>query len=297
MLTTGVAKINPDYDPAEVFSQEIIITAPERICSYDETRVKMDCTKPCKGKGDRFIKGSGKEDDGEVIVTKSSKTATVVCGRLGDGRFLPVYMVFASGEEHDVKWAPEISEPIIVHNILDKNGEPISWRYASNVKRSMTDEFCAGYIETMIYPALGYPSHRDSHPGQQGVIVCDGVGTHLGANVLLTTVRLGMEILLITPNLSYILQGEDTVNFKELKAEWRIQKYKASNELNKDRKTDLVPIQSLGFEHLMQCFKPAWDKAFGSAMRDKRGDGSSRARSPSTAMHFGKREDFLRRKG
>ena len=71
----------------------------------------------------------------------------------------------------------------------------------------------------MLYPAFGYSPHRDSHPGQQDAIVCDGVGTHLSANVLLTTVRLGMEILLVTPNLSYILQGEDTVSFKELKAE------------------------------------------------------------------------------
>ena len=61
-----------------------------------------------------------------------------------------------------------------------------------------------------------------------------------------------MEILLRTPNLSYILQEEDTANFKELKAEWRIQKYKASNKLNKDRKTNLVLIKSLGFKHLIQ---------------------------------------------
>jgi hypothetical protein len=31
MLTTGVAKINPDYDPDEVYSREITITAPDRI--------------------------------------------------------------------------------------------------------------------------------------------------------------------------------------------------------------------------------------------------------------------------
>jgi len=50
------------------------------------------------------------------------------------------------------------------------------------------------------------------------------------------------------------------VNFKELKADWRIQKYKASKDLNKDRKIDLVPIKFLGFEHLMQCFKPRGTK-------------------------------------
>ena len=105
---TGVAKINPDHDLDEVYSQEIIVTAPERIFSYDESRMEMDCTEPGKGKGKRFIK-SVKDDDGEVIVTKSSKTATSVCGRLEDGRPLSVYMVLASGEEHDVEWASEIS--------------------------------------------------------------------------------------------------------------------------------------------------------------------------------------------
>ena len=81
-----------------------------------------------------------------------------------------------------------------------------------------------------------------------------------------------MEILLRTLNLSYVLQGEDTVNFnKEINTKWRIQKYKASNELKKDRKTDLVLIKSLGFNHFMQCFKPAWDKAFHSVVRNKRG--------------------------
>jgi hypothetical protein len=46
------------------------------------------------------------------------------------------------------------------------------------------------------------------------VIVCDGVGTHLGSNVVLKTIELGMEILLRVPHLSFVLQGEDTVNFK-----------------------------------------------------------------------------------
>ena len=93
-LTSGVAKINPDYDPEAVYSEEILITSPERICSYDETRMKIDCTKPGKGKSVQFIRTM--EKDGEVIVTHSSKTASAVCGRLDDGGPLPVYTVFAS---------------------------------------------------------------------------------------------------------------------------------------------------------------------------------------------------------
>ncbi len=47
------------------------------------------------------------------------------------------------------------------------------------------------------------------------MIICDGVGTHLGSNnVVLKTIELGMEILLRVPHRSFVLQGEDTVNFK-----------------------------------------------------------------------------------
>ena len=45
---------------------------------------------------------------------------------------------------------------------------------------------------------------------------CDGVGTHLGYSVVMKALELGLEILLQVPHLSYALQEEDTVNFKEL---------------------------------------------------------------------------------
>jgi hypothetical protein len=46
------------------------------------------------------------------------------------------------------------------------------------------------------------------------VIICDGVGTHLGYHVVKKAIELGIEILLRVPHLSFVLQGEDTVNFK-----------------------------------------------------------------------------------
>ncbi len=87
--------------------------------------------------------------------------------------------------------------------------------------------------------------------------MCDGVGTHLCEGVLDKAIALGMEIVVRVPNLSYMLQGEDTINFKELKVEWRIQKFKASNEINKERLTVQVPTKPLGFEHMMACMLQA----------------------------------------
>jgi hypothetical protein len=90
-VTAGVAIVNPDFDPDEPHSEPIFITHPERISSYDETRMDPDCTKACGGNTDCIVK-AGLGDDGTSIVTKSSKSGSAVCGRLGDGRALPIFV-------------------------------------------------------------------------------------------------------------------------------------------------------------------------------------------------------------
>ena len=103
---------------------------------------------------------------------------------------------------------------IVCDDILDKDGQPFPWRYISNTKGSITEEFYNLYISDVLYPALGYPKPRTTQPGEQGVIICDGVGTHLWYQVAMKAIELGMEILLRVPHLSFVLQGEDTINFK-----------------------------------------------------------------------------------
>ena len=80
--------------------------------------------------------------------------------------------------------------------------------------------------------------------------------------VIEKAIELGMEILLRVPNLSFVLQGEDTVNFKETKAEFRVQKTQKFSELNKDRLTHLHGHKPLTWEHFMPCFLPAWKVGF-----------------------------------
>ena len=49
LINAGVAKLNADFDPDVPFSEEIVITRPERICSYDETKMELDCTRGGSG--------------------------------------------------------------------------------------------------------------------------------------------------------------------------------------------------------------------------------------------------------
>jgi len=123
LINAGVAINNPTDDPSEPYSEKLIIVAPERICSYDETRVELDCTDPSKGLTGRIVR-AGTKNDGTSLVTKSSKTASAVCSRLGDGRSMPVYTVFHSGDTFEPSWAPSIVSDCMFGK--DVNGLP--WR-------------------------------------------------------------------------------------------------------------------------------------------------------------------------
>ena len=56
LLKAGVAVLNPDFDPELPYSEELLITKPERIGSYDETKVELDCTRGGKVKKDRTLR-------------------------------------------------------------------------------------------------------------------------------------------------------------------------------------------------------------------------------------------------
>lgn len=217
LLKAGVAVLNREFDSEVKYSQELRIIHPERIASFDETKAEMDCTKGGKGNSDTIVR-AGMDDDGEGVVTKSSACASAVCGRLADNRTLPAMIIFNSGESLDATWCPNHSVP----DICDKDGRPLCWQYQCNEKGSMTEDFAVTYVRNVLHPALGYPPPRDTNPGEQGVVICDGVGVHIGFRVLQECIKHGIEVLLRVPNLSCKLQGEDLINFLFLKVRFVI---------------------------------------------------------------------------
>ena len=180
LIKAGVDVPNPTFDPDVPYSEEFLIVAAKRICSYDETRVEMDCTDPSKGASGRIVRASSK-DNGISIVAKSSKSASGVRGGLGDGRPLLVYIVLNSGDSFEQEWATHVMSD----TMFDKDGKRLPWRFSSNGKGSLNEVLCSLYIEEILCPILGYPKSRDSHLGEQGVIIiCDSDGTHLAYSVV-----------------------------------------------------------------------------------------------------------------
>jgi hypothetical protein len=65
-------------------SEPLVITHPELIASFDETKVSLDSTEASISKTDRGMR-TKINDDGKWIMTNSSSCATAVCGRLKNG--------------------------------------------------------------------------------------------------------------------------------------------------------------------------------------------------------------------
>ena len=131
LLKARVAAPNPDYDLNVPFSRSILITRPERIVSFDERRLELDCTaSTTKARSDHIVR-AGKDDRGESLATKSSSTASMVCGGTGTGKALPPYIVFSSGKTMHSDWCQPYTS-----QLQDADGKPLPWRYDSNEKGS-----------------------------------------------------------------------------------------------------------------------------------------------------------------
>ena len=129
-LEAGVAQPNPEFNPTEPLSEKIKIIKPERIFSFDETRIQMDMADAkFKSKTLKIVvdkrSTTGAHDKGnpnrDVVVSKGGGDASGVGGSTAAGDALPAMFIVA-GESLDVDWM----ETEILSTILDNEGKPLS---------------------------------------------------------------------------------------------------------------------------------------------------------------------------
>ncbi|KAK3263638.1 hypothetical protein CYMTET_27571 [Cymbomonas tetramitiformis] len=94
LVDAGLAVCNPDFEEADPDSVMIHITKPERVMSFDETRLSTDCTESSKARYRRsgHLK-TGKGDEGEALANKGGGVATGVGGSLANGNSLPPFFI------------------------------------------------------------------------------------------------------------------------------------------------------------------------------------------------------------
>ena len=253
LVDAGVAIVNPDYDasadPESRAGQPIIITHPDRIFSFDESRVEMDMTKASKAKQERTLvdKTVPRQERNETLAAKGGQNGTGVGGSTADGKALPGLFIFAGAG-----LSPAMCKPTPNCDFYDADGKMLAAKFTANKKGGVIGDVGVQYLRDVVLPC--FPGTCEEQPL---VGICDGHGSHLTLALLDFCRDNHVRIVLRVPHSSHLTQGEDVRNFLIFKSELRRQKSKQLTLNVQER-----GLYTLKPEDFMKVVTPAWNKAF-----------------------------------
>ena len=265
LLESGIAVVNPDFDPDVEYSQPILIPEENRwrILSYDETDVSLGTDHTSKKKSNKTVVGLAGEDDGAVVTYKSSGKITATAGRNGAGQSLSPYICYQGGipERTHECWAiddhgKQVWRQVELENsITDEDGNAVEIIYSANAKGSMNSERCLDFLNKITAPSL---------PGMKPQeLMCvefiDGCNCHLSYERLKKAQEIGLGVILRLPNSTSRTQGEDTVLFRKLKPLFQKQKRKVQRQ--KAFRNRGIPV-GLSKDDLWTCLEEPWNATF-----------------------------------
>ncbi|MAW75979.1 MAG: hypothetical protein CMJ95_01120 [Planctomycetes bacterium] len=262
LVELGLAVANKDYDSEDPTSCPIVITRPDRIMSMDETHATMDMTDPNGNLKTVAVAGEGAS--AEILANKGGGDATIIGGSIADGNSVPGLTIFkstsffAGGVDPTTGRAlPNWTEPSASSTLLGDDGQPLKMRFTCNkvggyIWKDEKEDVGVFYMKHCVVPAMPGLS-----PDNPCVVIMDGYGGHLSLALLDYCREMGIHILLRPPHTSNAIQGEDVKNFSVFKLAFQAEKGKVLNRLvlngSKHR---------LGLQHLSECVKAPWEKAF-----------------------------------
>jgi hypothetical protein len=255
LVELKVAIYNADFlddaDPSTRAGQPIIITKPDRLISFDETRVEMDMTKASKAKQERTLvdKMSPPDERNEVLAHKGGLNGTGVGGSAACGNTLPALFILAGGG-----LTPAHTKPSPDCDYFDGDGRMITAKFTANKKGGVDTDIGVQYLSQVIAPVFQPTADNPL------VVICDGHGSHLTLSLLEYCRSASIFIILRVPHTSHLLQGEDVSSFSCFKPELRRQKAKML----------VANVEKCGYYGLhpsdfMKVVTPAWNKAFSKA--------------------------------
>ncbi|KAK3244607.1 hypothetical protein CYMTET_45787 [Cymbomonas tetramitiformis] len=248
LVSAKLAVWNPDFVEDDPQSCMIHIMRPERLLSFDETRLTMDMTDGSKSKAERIV-NAGEGDEGEVLVNKGGGVASAIGGSTSTGESLPACIVFGGADSFLADWT--VGAPVSTR-IDPSTGRGYPTTFYANKKGGMTHALCLQYFQNNIRPI--FPGCSVENPV---AVICDGHGSHLSCELLAYCREEGIIIILRPPHTTSISQGEDVVNFPVFKPDFRVAK---AHRLVDKLKSGQPPY--LSNADLMAVTTPAWHKAF-----------------------------------
>ena len=262
LVAAGIAEWNPNFNELDPHSERIIILAPQRMASLDETHVTLDMTKTADGRN-LGLRAKADGDTGEAIANKGGGDATSIGGSRGDGHALKGLTIFKSATWL-ASWTDAIGEdgrrpPPACSTLRDETGKLREMEFTANkqggyIYKNPEEDVGVIYMRRCLLPCMP----ADTSPQKPCVVIMDGYGGHLSLALVEFCREHGIVIVLRPPHTSHRLQGEDVVNFNYFK-----------QAFDRERGTvfDRVVLghrerHGLGLQHLSTCVKAPWEEAF-----------------------------------
>ena len=175
LVQLKLAMWNADFDANAAAgtpsSELIILTKPDRVLSFDETRVELDMTKASQEMQASTIidKTTERSTAGETIAFKGGLQATGVGGSTASGRALPALFIF-QGLSLQPRWLSQSPDC----DFYDEHGQMLKCAFLCNKKGGLVHDVGVQYLRDVMLPC--FPDISESNPI---AIVCDGHGSHL----------------------------------------------------------------------------------------------------------------------
>ncbi|KAK3270002.1 hypothetical protein CYMTET_14560 [Cymbomonas tetramitiformis] len=249
LVDAGIAVWNPDFEEDTPQSEMIHIIKPERLLSFDESRLTMDQTSTSKAKAERIVTVD-KDDVGDVVANKGGGDGTLCASTIANGHAGPPLWIFAA-ESFKLSWVVDAPRSTVID---PSTGRGYPSTFTANTKGGMTFDLGVHFMRTNV--AVMYPDLSRDNPV---VVICDGHGSHLTLELLDYCREVGITVVLRPPHTSNISQGEDVRNFAIFKPAFRVSKAIALT-----RKLDTIgdEVPSLGMADMLPCAYEPYQKAF-----------------------------------
>ena len=264
---TPICKLNPRFDPKDLDAdgvpnepEALYVPGEEwRFISFDE----MKCDDKTHGDGgDRKSKSErtircGPEDIGECVGSKhTSHPASVVGGTMGSGEALACYAVTA-GASVDLAWFANGPTTTINGKLLKMDG-------TCNAKGSVDNSTAIEVVKGMILRS--YAAYELPTAERPGVVVCDGVGSHLSPAFCDFLIANHLILVLRTPNCSQKQQPEDLVSFHRVKNAKAGKGFYAKKQVECLKQLHKTCSAAIPYDVLFgTCLREPWENAFSYA--------------------------------